>query len=118
MQMTDHLPPNPYPGSYLLTITTAQRGYRISKLCRSLMDPINREKFKGDDQQYMRDYGLTKNETELVNSRDWLSVARYGVNHFLVFRLANMYGDGLTATGAQMRGQSHDDFKQTRRVWE
>lgn len=118
MQTKDQQQANPFPGSYLLTINTAQRGYHLSSLCRSLMEPNNREAFKNDDQQYMRDYGLTEQEIAMVSSHDWLAVARYGVNHFLVFRLAAMYGDGLTATGAQMRGETHEQFQQTRRVWE
>jgi hypothetical protein len=40
------------------------------------------------------------------------------VNHFLVFRVAGACGVGLAGTGAQMRGESLDAFRQTRRVWE
>jgi hypothetical protein len=32
--------------------------------------------------------------------------------------LAAMFGVGLTGTGAQMRGETLEEFKRTRRVWE
>jgi hypothetical protein len=54
----------------------------------------------------------------MVRARDWLGMLRYGVNHFLVFRVAGMCGDGLAATGAKMRGETLEEFMRTRRVWE
>ena len=45
-------------------------------------------------------------------------MVRYGVNHFLVFRVAGAVGDGLAAAGAQMRGETLEEFRKTRRVWE
>jgi protocatechuate 4,5-dioxygenase alpha subunit len=109
---------NPYPGSYLLTVSLAQQGYRLSTLCRSLMKPENREAFKADLEAYMDKYELTDEEKAMIRAKDWLAIARYGVNHFLVFRLAAMFGDGLVGTAAQMRGETLEEFKRTRRVWE
>jgi len=54
----------------------------------------------------------------MVRARDWLGMLRYGVNHFLVFRVAGAVGDGLVATGAKMRGETLEEFMRTRRVWE
>jgi len=41
-----------------------------------------------------------------------------GVNHFLVFRVAGTFGVGLSGAAAQMRGETLEQFKHTRRVWE
>ena len=109
---------NPSHGTYLLTVSYAQQGYRLSKFCRTLMNPDCREAFKADEERYMREFGLTNEEMAMVKARDWLAMVRYGVNHFLVFRVAGMTGFGLTGTGAQMRGETHDEFRKTRRVWE
>ena len=109
---------NPLHGTYLLTVSYAQQGYRLSAFCRSLMKPESREAFKADEERYMRDFGLKEEEIAMVRARDWLAMVRYGVNHFLVFRVAGVTGVGLTGTGAQMRGETHEEFKSTRRVWE
>jgi hypothetical protein len=45
-------------------------------------------------------------------------MVRYGVNHFLVFRVAGTLGVGLIGAAAQMRGETLEEFKRTRRVWE
>jgi protocatechuate 4,5-dioxygenase alpha subunit len=109
---------NPYPGSYLLTVSLAQQAYRLSAFCRSLMKPEIRAAFKADEDTCMREAGLSETEISLVRSRDWLGMVRYGVNHFLVFRVAGAVGDGLAATGASMRGETLEQFMRTRRVWE
>jgi protocatechuate 4,5-dioxygenase alpha subunit len=109
---------NPSHGTYLLTVSLAQQGYRLSSFCRSLMLPDKRAAFKADAEAYMREFGLNDTEMAMVRARDWLAMVRYGVNHFLVFRAAGVVGVGLTGTGAQMRGETLEQFKQTRRVWE
>jgi protocatechuate 4,5-dioxygenase alpha subunit len=109
---------NPYPGSYLLTVSLAQQAYRLSAFCRSLMKPEVRAAFKADEEQCMREAGLNDAEIAMVRARDWLGMLRYGVNLFLVFRVAGLCGDGLAGTGAKMRGETLEEFMRTRRVWE
>jgi protocatechuate 4,5-dioxygenase alpha subunit len=108
----------PVPGTYLLTVSLAQQGYRLSSFCRSLMQPEQRAAFKADEDRCMRAFGLAEAEIALVRARDWLGMVRYGVTHFLVFRLAGTLGVGLAGVGAQMRGETLEQFRRTRRVWE
>jgi protocatechuate 4,5-dioxygenase alpha subunit len=109
---------NPLPGSYLLTVSLAQQAYRLSAFCRGLMKPENRQAFKADELRCLQEAGLDEAEIAMVRARDWLAMVRYGVNHFLVFRLAGVVGEGLVAAGAQMRGETLEQFAGTRRVWE
>ena len=109
---------HPSPGTYLLTVSLAQQAYRVSAFCRSLMQARNRAAFKADETGYMRDCGLDEREMALVQARDWLGMVRYGVNHFLVFRVAGVLGIGLAGAAAQMRGETLEEFKRTRHVWE
>lgn len=108
----------PSEGTYLLTVSLAQQAYRLSAFCRSLMLPESRAAFKADEVGAMKAFGLTEEEIAMVRTRDWLAMVRYGVNHFLVFRIAGACGFGLTGTAAQMRGETLEEFKRTRRVWE
>jgi protocatechuate 4,5-dioxygenase alpha subunit len=109
---------NPAPGSYLLTVSLAQQAYRLSAFCHGLMKPENRATLKADEARCLREAGLSEAEIAMVRAHDWLGMVRYGVNHFLVFRLAGVLGDGLTAAGARMRGETPEQFAKTRRVWE
>jgi protocatechuate 4,5-dioxygenase alpha subunit len=109
---------HPSPGTYLLTVSLAQQGYRLSAFCRTLMNPASRAAFQADAERYMRDFGLDETEAAMVRAGDWLAMVRYGVNHFLVFRAAGAFGVGLAGAAAQMRGETLEQFKRTRRVWE
>ncbi|HUK01597.1 MAG TPA: hypothetical protein VLW26_04905 [Steroidobacteraceae bacterium] len=108
----------PSPGTYLLTVSLAQQAYRLSAFCRSLMLQENRERFRRDELAYMQSWELTPAEIGMIRAHDWLAMVRYGVNHFLVFRIAGMYGVGLVGAAAQMRGQTLEEFRRTRHVWE
>ena len=108
----DRLPPGCYP----LTGRAASRGYRLNTFCHSLMDPARRAAFAADADAEMQCAGLTDEEIQLVKLRDWLGMVRYGASPFLVFRLSGVFGVGLAATGAQMRGETLEQFMQTRRV--
>jgi hypothetical protein len=118
MKDAEHRRANPYPGSYLLTVSLAQQAYRLSSFCRSLMQAAQRDAFRKDEEGCMRAAGLAETEMAMIRARDWLGMVRYGVNHFLVFRVAGAVGDGLVAAGAQMRGETLEEFRKTRRVWE
>ena len=112
-QIDPHLLP---PGCYPLTGQAAGRGYRLNKFCHSLLDPVRRAAFAANADAEMRGAGLTDEEIQLVDARDWLAMVRYGASPFLVFRLSGVFGVGLAATGAQMRGETLEQFMQTRRV--
>jgi protocatechuate 4,5-dioxygenase alpha subunit len=109
---------HPRPDTYLLTVSLAQQGYRLSAFCRSLMSPQARAAFKADEQAAMQAFGLDETEKAMIRTRDWLAMVRYGVNHFLVFRVAGLLGFGLVGAAAQMRGETLEQFRRTRRVWE
>ena len=107
---------HPIDGSYLLTGAASSRGYRLNRFCHSLQSPANRDAFKRDEFACMREHALSEEEIAMVTRRDWLAMVRYGASHFLVFRLSGTLGLGLAATGAQMRGETLEEFMRTRKL--
>lgn len=105
---------HPLPGTYLTTGVRAQRGYRLGKFCMTLMSPANRETFKADMTAYMTGFGLTDYEKELVRSKNWNRMLRYGVNTFMILKLSNAMGVSQNETGAAMRNQTYEEFMATR----
>ena len=105
---------NPLPGTYLTTGVRAQRGYRLGKFCMTLMSPANREAFKADMEATMTGFGLTDYEKELVRSKNWNRMLRYGVNTFMILKLSNAMGVSQNETGAAMRNQTYEEFMATR----
>ena len=107
---------NPLPGTYLTTGARAQRGFRLSKFCMAFMKPAHREAFKADAEKVMAEFGLTDYEKDLIRTQNFNAMVRYGVNAFMIFKLANAFGVNQNQTGAKMRLQSFEDFIATRNV--
>ena len=117
LQAGNSLDPSPLPtGCYPLGGAASARAYRMNRFCHALLVPANRAAFKADPPAAMRAAALSDQETAMVNARDWLSLVRHGVSPFLLFRLSGALGCGLAATGAQMRGQTLEEFMQTRNI--
>lgn len=106
----------PLPGTYLTTGSRAQRGYRLSKFCMAFMKPEHREAFKADPEKVMSAFNLTDYEKELIRTQNFNAMVRYGVNAFMIFKLANAFGVNQNQTGAKMRLQSFEEFIATRNV--
>ena len=103
-------------GCYPLGGSVASRAYRMNRFCHALLVPARRDAFKADPEAAMLAASLSDDETAMVNAHDWLALVRHGVSPFLLFRLSGAMGSGLAATGAQMRGETLDQFMQTRRI--
>ncbi len=104
----------PIPGSTVFTTERSRKGYRINKLAMSLAEPENREKFKADEAAYMAAFGLTDAERDLVRRRDWAGLLEAGGSIYVLLKLAGTVGQNLLQMGAQMRGESFEDFMKER----
>ncbi len=104
------------PGTYVFDLQLSRQGYPINKMCNSLKEPENREIYKKDEEAYMEKYGLTEEQKQAVRDRDWLRLTQLGGNLFFFLKLAATLEYGLYAIGAQMRGESYEQFMLTRKV--
>jgi protocatechuate 4,5-dioxygenase alpha chain len=104
----------PIPGTSVFTIARSRQGYRINKFAMSLTDPANRAAFKADERGYMRNFGMTDAEMELVVKRDWKGLVEAGGNIYVLIKIGGAVGQNLLQMGAQMRGESFEAFMQTR----
>ena len=104
----------PIPGTTVFTGVLSQQGYRINKLAMSLTDPANRDSFRADEQAYMAQYGLSTDEIDLVARRNWAGLIERGGNIYVLLKIAATVGQNLLQMGAQMRGETLDEFMKTR----
>jgi protocatechuate 4,5-dioxygenase alpha subunit len=104
----------PIAGSTVFTIERSRLGYRINTFAMSLADPASRETFKADEGAYMSVYGLTAAEQDLVRRRDWAGLLAAGGSIYVLLKLAGTVGQNLLQIGAQMRGESFEDFMKER----
>jgi protocatechuate 4,5-dioxygenase alpha subunit len=104
------------PGTYLNTGKAAQAGLRVNRFCYDLRHPENRAAFQADPEACMERYGLDPIDRELIRKHDWLGLVRRGANVFVLLRLSQLCGYGLAATGAQMRGETLEQYLATRNM--
>lgn len=101
-------------GTYPFTLETANARYRINRYLYQLIQPAFRERFRADPQATYDEAGLTEEESDMISRRDWQAMIRYGVIFFLLEKLGAVVGVSNLHIYAAMRGQSLEQFQQTR----
>jgi protocatechuate 4,5-dioxygenase alpha subunit len=104
----------PITGTYPFTGERSRRGYRLNKFAMSMVSPEARAAFLSDESAYMQAMGLTAEEQEMVRRRDWAGMIRHGGNIYIILKVAGALGVTLLQMGAQMRGESLEEFMATR----
>jgi protocatechuate 4,5-dioxygenase alpha chain len=104
----------PIAGTTVFTGARSRQGYRINKFAMSLTDERNRDKFRADEHGYMKECGLSGAEMDLVAKRDWKGLVDAGGNIYVLIKVGGSVGQNLLQMGAQMRGQTLDEFLATR----
>ncbi|SCK12689.1 gallate dioxygenase [Variovorax sp. HW608] len=101
-------------GSYPFTIERSVRGYRINRFLHELVVPEFRARFLADQEAEFERAQLTPTERDLVRRRDWRGLIQYGAIFFMLEKLGAVVGVSNLHIYAAMRGQSLEDFQQTR----
>ena len=102
------------PDTTIFDLRLSRRGVRLNKMCASLCDPENRDAFKADEEGYMVGFSLTAEEKELVRKRNFKGLIEAGLNIYMMLKLGSVTGNSLYRMGAQMRGESYEQFLSTR----
>jgi protocatechuate 4,5-dioxygenase alpha subunit len=83
-------------------------------MCGSLCSPANREAFKRDEDAYMDRFSLSEEEKDLIRQRDFAGMIRAGMNIYFMLKIGSVTGTSLYRMGAQMRGETYEQFLSTR----
>lgn len=99
------------PGTFMFTVEGAQRAYRLNRMAWTLTRAEAREAFRAGEEKYLDGFGLSKEEKELVRSRDWNAMLAYGMSRNLALKLAAVLGISIIEMGAAMRGETVAEFR-------
>ena len=103
-------------GTYPFDIAQSVKTLRLNRFLWMLAQPAHRADFVRDEAACCAAAGLTAEETKLVRERDWLGFIHYGVNFFVLEKIARVLKLSNLDLYAQMRGETLEAFLKTRRV--
>ena len=106
----------PIPDTSIFDLRASRRGYRLNKMCGSLCSPQNRAAFQQDEEAYMTRFSLSESEKALIRRRDFAGMIDAGMNIYFMLKIGSVTGTSLYRMGAQMRGESYEDFLATRNL--
>jgi protocatechuate 4,5-dioxygenase, alpha chain len=104
----------PIPDTSIFDLRLSLRGRRLNKLCAALCSPQEREAFKRDEEAYLSKFGLNETEKDLIRKRDFKGLIEAGANIYYLLKIGAVTGNGLYRMGAQMRGETYEEFLSTR----
>ena len=103
------------PDTSIFDLRLSRRGKRLNRMCTALCSPAEREAFKRDEEGFMARFGLTETEKDLIRKRDFKGLIEAGTNIYYLLKIGSVTGNGLYRMGAQMRGESYEQFLSTRK---
>ena len=104
------------PDTSIFDLRLARRGQRLNKMCAALCSPQERDAFKRDEEAFMARFGLSAAEKELIRRRDFQGLIDAGMNIYSMLKVGSATGNGLYKMGAQMRGETYEQFLATRNI--
>ena len=104
-------------GTYVFDGVQSSKGYRLNRFFFSLNRAENRAAFKEDAEALMDRFGLSDWEKAKLRDKDWLALAREGgANIYFMYKMGSVTGDSLQHIGAAFRGETLEEFLNTRSV--
>jgi len=103
-------------GTYPFGILTSIRTLRINRFLWKITDPRHRILIREHPDETFKQAGLTDEECRLIRERDWIGMIHYGVNFFVMEKLARIDGISNAVVYASMRGESLEKFLMSRNV--
>jgi len=85
-------------------------------MCAALCSPTEREAYRRDEEAFMARFGLTDAEKELLRKRDFKGLIEAGMNIYAMLKVGSATGNSLYRMGAQMGGESYEQFLATRKI--
>ena len=104
------------PDTTIFDLRLSRRGFRLNRMCAALCAPAEREAFKRDEEAFMARFGLTESEKGLIRKRDFQGLIDAGMNIYFMLKVGSVTGNGLYQMGAQMRGETYEQFLATRNI--
>ena len=110
------IPVKAIPDTSIFDLRLSRRGARLNRMCSALCSAGEREAFRRDEGAFMARFKLTDPEKELIRQRDFKGLIDAGMNIYAMLKVGSATGNSLYRMGAQMRGETYEEFLATRNM--
>jgi gallate dioxygenase len=100
--------------TYVFDLERSERGLRLNRFLHGLTSSDRRKLFLERPEEAMQ--GLTEREKDMVRRLDWKALQDYGASFFCLEKLARTKGVSNPEMVAAFRGETLEQFLETRRV--
>lgn len=104
------------PDTSVFDLRLSRRGIRLNRMCTALCSPAERDAFQRDEEAFMARFSLSEDEKNLIRRRDFKGLIDAGMNIYAMLKIGSATGNSLYRMGAQMRGESYEQFLATRNI--
>ena len=104
------------PDTSIFDLRLSRRGKRLNRMCTALCSPAERDAFKRDEEAFMERFSLNETEKQLIRRRDFKGLIDAGMNIYAMLKIGSATGNSLYRMGAQMRGETYEQFLATRNI--
>lgn len=103
-------------GTYIFDLRVSNRTLKLNRFFWKMIGQNWRDRFLADSEGLMTEAGLDEPEKQMIRTRDWLGLIRYGANFFVLEKFARVAKATNLEVYATMRGETLEEFLKTRRV--
>ncbi len=103
-------------GTHVFDLAASAKALRLNRFLHGFIDPANRALFKENPEAAFERARLTDEERRMVRDLDWAALIRYGASFFCLEKLGRVKGVSNPEMVAGFRGETLEQFLQTRRV--
>ena len=98
------------PGTFVFDAERSRKGYGINMFCMSLMKDENRQAFKANEAEYLKQFKLTPEQADAVLKRDYNRMLELGGNIYFTAKLGATDGHSFQHLAATMTGSTQQDY--------
>ncbi len=103
-------------GTYPFTLDWSHKAFRLNGFLHRLTESEHRRRFLEDRDALCEEFGITREERDLLEARDFIGLIHYGVIFFVIEKLAVVLGMSNPDVYAQFRGETIEEFMKSRNV--
>ena len=100
------------PGTIVFDADKSREGYHLNQFCISLRLQKNRDTFNKNEEVYLDNFPMSKEQREAVLKRDWNLLLELGGNIYYTSKLAANDGINFQNLAGQMTGMGVDSYRE------